>query len=62
MLPCVEGRGVGGQYPLELLEEEERERTTPIVAFDYGFLTENADVSISHLARQQVWSNGSYVL
>ena len=27
-----------------LLDEEERERTTPIVAFDYGFLTlENAD-------------------
>ena len=40
----VEGRGVGGQHPIELLEEEERERTTPIVAFDYGFLTdENAD-------------------
>ena len=28
---------------MELLEEEERERTTPIVAFDYGFLTGNAD-------------------
>ena len=29
---------------MELLDEEERERTTPIVAFDYGFLTqENAD-------------------
>ena len=29
---------------LVLLEEEERERTTPIVAFDCGFLTqENAD-------------------
>ena len=29
---------------IELLEEEERERTTPIVAFDFGFLTqENAD-------------------
>ena len=33
---CVEGRGVGGQHRIELLEEEERERTTPIVAFDYG--------------------------
>ena len=32
----VEGRGVGVQHRLELLEEEERERTTPIVAFDYG--------------------------
>ena len=41
---CVEGRGVGGQHRIELLEEEERERTTPIVAFDFGFLTqENAD-------------------
>ena len=41
---CVEGRGVGGQHRIELLEEEEGERTTPIVAFDYGFLTkENAD-------------------
>ena len=35
---------VGGQHRVELLEEEERERTTLIVAFDYGFLTqENAD-------------------
>ena len=32
---CVEGRGVGGQHRIELLEEEERERTTPIAAFDY---------------------------
>ena len=41
---CVEGRGVGGQHRIELLEEEERERTTPIEAFDYGILTqENAD-------------------
>ena len=42
---CVEGRGVGRKHRVELLEdEEEREMTTPIVAFDYGFLTqENAD-------------------
>ena len=41
---CVEGRGVGGQHRMELLEEEERERTTPTAAFDNGFLTqENAD-------------------
>ena len=41
---CVEGRGVCGQHRIELLEEEERERTTPIAACDYGFLTqENAD-------------------
>ena len=31
---CVEGRGVGRQHRNELLDEEERERTTPIVAFD----------------------------
>ena len=32
------------QHRIELLEEEERERTTPIVVFDYGFLTqENED-------------------
>ena len=37
---CVEGRCVGGQHRIELLEEEERERTTPIVAFNYGFLTQ----------------------
>ena len=60
---CVEGRGVGGQHRLELLEEEERQRTTPIVAFDYGFMTqENADTSNSDLSRQQVWSNGSDTL
>ena len=29
---CVERRGVGGQHRIELLEEEERERTTPSVA------------------------------
>ena len=41
---CLEGRGVGGQHRIELLEEEERERTTPIVSFDYSFLTQqNAD-------------------
>ena len=41
---CVEGRGVGGQHRTELLEEEERDGTTPIVAFDYGILSqENAD-------------------
>ena len=44
---CVEGRGVGGQHRIELLEEDERERTTPIVAFDYGFLTqEDADTFV----------------
>ena len=41
---CFGGRGAGGQHRIELLEEEGRGRTTPIVAFDYGFLTqENAD-------------------
>ena len=60
---CVEGRGVGGQHRIELLDEEERERTTPIVAFDYGFLTgKRRHVSNSDLQRQQVWSNGSDML
>ena len=41
---CVEARGVGRQPQAEPLEEEERERTTPMVAFDCVFLTqENAD-------------------
>ena len=42
---CVEGRGVGRQHlQVEPLEEQERERTLPMVAFDCGFLThEKAD-------------------
>ena len=60
---CVEGRGVGGQHRIELLEEEERERTTPIVAFDYDFLTgKRRHFSDSDLSRQQVWTNGSDML
>ena len=54
---CVEGGGVGGQLRIELLEEEERETTIPIVAFDYGFLTqENADTFPNLI------SNGSEML
>ena len=42
---CVEGRGVGRRHRLELLEEMKEKRTTPIVAFDYSFLTqENGDM------------------
>ena len=49
---CVEGREVGGQHRIELLDEEERERTTPFVAFDYGFLTqENVDTFPSLICR-----------
>ena len=60
---CVEGRGVGGQHRIELLEEEEKERTTPIVAFDNGFQTgKRRHVPNSDLSRQQVWSNGSDML
>ena len=61
---CVEGRGVGGQHRIELLEEQERERTTPIVAFDYGFSDtgKRRHVSNSDLSRQQVWRNGSDML
>ena len=40
---CVEGRGVGGQHRIELLEEEERERTTPIAAFVYGLTTQEKE-------------------
>ena len=41
---CVQGRGAGGHHRVELLEEEGRARTTQIVAFDYGLMTqENAD-------------------
>ena len=41
---CVEARGVGRRPQGEPLEEEERERTIPMVAFDCSFLTpENAD-------------------
>ena len=37
---------------IEVLEEEEREITTPIVAFDYGFMTqENADTFPSLICR-----------
>ena len=49
---CVEGRGVGGQHRVQLLEEVERERTTPISAFDNGFLTEeNADTFLILICR-----------
>ena len=41
---CVEGRGVGGLHRIELLEDEETEKTIPIVSFGDGFMTrENAD-------------------
>ena len=58
--------GVGGQHRIELLEEEEREiereRTTPIAAFDCGFLTqENADtfpILICRVKRERRVVNG----
>ena len=61
---CVEGLGVGGQHRTELLNEEERERTTPIVAVHCGFMTQdNADTFFhSDLSRQYVWSNWSDML
>ena len=37
------------EHRIELLEEEERERTTPIVAFDYGFLTQENAVTFPFL-------------
>ena len=49
---CVEGRGVSGQHRIQLLEEEERKRTTPIVAFDYSFMTkENTDTLLILICR-----------
>ena len=42
---CVKGRCVGKHLQVEPLEEEERERTTPMVAFHCVFLTqENSDI------------------
>ena len=50
-LACVEGRGIDGQHRIELLDEEERERATPIVAFDDGFMTQD-NASTCDLSRQ----------
>ena len=55
---CVKGRCVGKHLQVEPLEEEERERTTPIVAFGCVFLTqENSDISNPDLSGQQTWPN-----
>ena len=54
---CVEVCGVRGQLRVEPLEEEEeeRERTTPMVAFDYGVLTlETADIFPILMCRDHV--------
>ena len=70
---CVEGRGVGVQHRIQLLEEEERERTTGRRGkrkddSDRSFRLRFSDtgnrrhVSNSDLSRQQVWSNGSDIL
>ena len=49
---CVKGRCVGKHLQVEPLEEE-RERTTPMVAFDCGFLTqENADKKLAKTERR----------
>ena len=59
---CVEGRGVGGQHRIELLEEEERERTTRSFRFWFSDTGKRRHVSNSDLQRQQVWSNVSDIL
>ena len=42
---CVKGRYVEKHLQVKPLQEEERERTTPMVAFNYVFLTlEDADI------------------
>ena len=60
---CVEVQGVGEQHRIELVggRKRTRERTTPIVAFDYVFhdTGKRRHVSKSDLPRQQAWSNGS---
>ena len=44
VVACVEARCVGRELQVEPLEEGERERTTPMIAFDFVFLTqEGAD-------------------
>ena len=46
---------VGKRLQVEPLEEKERERTTPKVAFDYVFLTpENADIFPILICRDHV--------
>ena len=50
---CVEGRGVSGEHRAELLDEEKRENTTSMVAFDCGFMTQdNADTFPILLCRE----------
>ena len=61
---CVEGRGVGGQHRIELLEEEEREKNDSdrSVRSRFSDAGKRRHVPNSHLPRQQVWSNGSDML
>ena len=40
---CVEGRSAGGQHRIQLLAKQREKMNDPIVASDYGFLTQNAD-------------------
>ena len=52
---CVETRGFGRHLLVEPLEEERRERTTPMVTFDSGFLKqENADTFPILICRDHV--------
>ena len=52
----MESQHIGGQHRIELLEEEERARTTPIVAFDLGFMTrENTDTLPILICRDNVY-------
>ena len=54
---------LAGNIELNYWEEQERERTTPVVAFDCGFLTqENAHTFPILICRDSRWSNGSYML
>ena len=61
---CVEGRAIGGQHRIELLDEERRRKSD----FPCCFLSRFNDtrhcrhVSNSDRSRQQVWSNWSDML
>ena len=60
---CVEGRGVGGQHRIALLEEEERKDDSDrSFRLRFSNTGKRRHVSNSDLSRQQVWSNGSDML
>ena len=60
---CVEGRGVGGQHRIEILEEEERKNDSDrSFRLRFSNAGNRRHVSNSDLSRQQVRPNGSDML